>query len=188
VGALRKEGAADDARLADAERRVARLLSRDARLEAHVSANIARVQWSKLMMNLNNALDALSLLPIKRQLADEAHRWTLAACQEEALRVFDAHPDIKLERMGLFIPRITPHILRLPNWLYLLITPLRVTEEARGSMVRCAALAKPSSSTHSRTSMMSCSSSSSSLSLSPMDQSGKTCVQGGGPKWTTSTA
>jgi hypothetical protein len=46
--------------------------------------------------------------------------------------------------MGLFIPRITPHILRLPNWLYLLITPLRVTEEARGSMVR-RALAKPSS-------------------------------------------
>lgn len=131
-----------------AARRVARLLNEAARLETHVSAHIAHVQWTKLMMNLNNALDALSRLPIRRQLGREAHRWTLAACQAEALRVFDAHPDIRLERMGLFIPRITPHLLRLPNWLYLRITPLRVTDEARGSMWQDLAAGRPTEVDH----------------------------------------
>jgi 2-dehydropantoate 2-reductase len=135
VGALRNEGDASDEPLTAAERSVARLLNEDAQLETHVSANIVRVQWTKLIMNLNNALDALSSLPIKRHLAAEAHRCVLAACQDEALRVFNAS-GIKLERMGLFIPRLAPHLLRLPNWLYLLITPLKVTDEARGSMVR----------------------------------------------------
>lgn len=133
IGALRSEGQATDERLSSAERRVAKLLQ-DARLETRVAKDIAGVQWTKLMMNLNNALDALSELSIKPGLQSEAHRWTLASCQEEALRVLEAN-GIKVESVGLFIPHLMPHLLRMPNWLYSTITPLRITDEARGSMV-----------------------------------------------------
>lgn len=48
------------------------------------------VQWSKLVLNLNNAINALSGKPLAEELADRDFRRCLAACQREALDLLKA--------------------------------------------------------------------------------------------------
>ena len=48
------------------------------------------VQWAKLVMNLNNAINALSGLPLAAELAQRAFRRCLAAAQREAIALLDA--------------------------------------------------------------------------------------------------
>ncbi|HEY5948857.1 MAG TPA: 2-dehydropantoate 2-reductase, partial [Kofleriaceae bacterium] len=48
------------------------------------------VQWSKLVLNLNNAINALSGKPLAEELADRDFRRCLAACQREALALLKA--------------------------------------------------------------------------------------------------
>ncbi|MDB4954074.1 MAG: putative 2-dehydropantoate 2-reductase [Myxococcales bacterium] len=48
------------------------------------------VQWAKLLMNLNNAINALSGVPLAQELADRDFRRCLAAAQREALDVLAA--------------------------------------------------------------------------------------------------
>jgi 2-dehydropantoate 2-reductase len=47
------------------------------------------VQWSKLVLNLNNAINALSGKPLAEELSDRDFRRCLAACQKEALSLLD---------------------------------------------------------------------------------------------------
>jgi 2-dehydropantoate 2-reductase len=66
--------------------------------EACLKANLAfelrddmpAVQWSKLVLNLNNAINALSGKPLAEELADRDFRRCLAACQQEALALIKA--------------------------------------------------------------------------------------------------
>jgi 2-dehydropantoate 2-reductase len=53
-------------------------------------ADMPAVQWGKLLFNLNNALNALSGLPLATQLADRNWRLLLEEAIEEALAVFRA--------------------------------------------------------------------------------------------------
>jgi len=48
------------------------------------------VQWSKLVLNLNNAVNALSGKPLAEELSDRDFRRCLAACQKEALALIKA--------------------------------------------------------------------------------------------------
>ena len=57
-------------------------------VETH--ADMKAVQWSKLLMNLNNALVALSNLPLATELADRGWRVILADQLEEALAAMEA--------------------------------------------------------------------------------------------------
>jgi 2-dehydropantoate 2-reductase len=47
-------------------------------LKLRPSPDIAAVQWGKLLVNLNNALNALADLPLRRQLAQRAWRGLFA--------------------------------------------------------------------------------------------------------------
>jgi 2-dehydropantoate 2-reductase len=66
--------------------------------EACLKANLAfelrddmpAVQWSKLVLNLNNAINALSGKPLAEELGDRDFRRCLAACQQEALALIKA--------------------------------------------------------------------------------------------------
>jgi len=58
------------------------------------------VQWSKLVLNLNNAINALSGKPLAEELGDREFRKCLAACQREALTL--------IEEAGIALARITP--------------------------------------------------------------------------------
>src|SRR5205085_5115969 len=52
--------------------------------------DIVGVQWGKLLLNLNNALNALSSLPLRQQLSQRPWRMLLADQMLEALMVMKA--------------------------------------------------------------------------------------------------
>ena len=97
--------------------------------------NMRAIQWGKLMLNLNNGLNALSGLPLVQQTSDPEWRRILALCMDEALRVADSVGE-RVAKVGKIDPRFAPKLLRLPNWLYLRIAGkmLRIDPDARSSM------------------------------------------------------
>jgi 2-dehydropantoate 2-reductase len=93
------------------------------------------VAWGKLLVNLNNALNALSGLPLLEQLQDRAWRRLMAAQMEEAMAVL-AKAGITPARFTAAPPRLVPHILRLPTWAFrrLAAQMLTIDPKARSSM------------------------------------------------------
>lgn len=88
-----------------------------AQLPLKTSDNMAGVQWSKLLVNLNNALNALAGVPLVEELADRDYRWLFAGLIEEGLAVARA-AGITLVPVTAVAPERLPGLLRLPNWLY----------------------------------------------------------------------
>jgi 2-dehydropantoate 2-reductase len=104
-------------------------------LAVRTTDDIVGVQWGKLLVNLNNALNALSGMPLRDQLTER--RWRLlfadqmaeglAVLRSEGIRPISATP----------IPAgLTPHLLRLPDFLFmrLLGRTIRIDPAARSSM------------------------------------------------------
>lgn len=89
----------------------------------------------KLVYNLNNALNALSGLTLREQLADRRWRRLLAAAQEEALAVFKAE-GIHPWSLGKVPVTRFPRILRLPDFLFRLASHrgVQIDASARSSM------------------------------------------------------
>lgn len=102
------------------------------------------VQWAKLLMNLNNPVNALSGLPLRAQLLDRGYRRVLAALQEEALAAMRAG-GIQPARLTPLPPERTLAVLRLPSWLFKLIAArmLRIDDQARSSMADDFARGRP---------------------------------------------
>lgn len=102
-------------------------------VEAH--ADLKAVLWGKLLMNLNNALVALSDLPLAPELADRRWRLILAGQIDEALAAMKAS-GIKPARIAGLPPGLLPTVLRLPDWLFKLLARrmLAIDPEARSSM------------------------------------------------------
>ena len=98
-------------------------------------ADMAGVLWGKLLLNLNNALNALSGMPLATQIADRRWRLILAAQISEALAVLKAAA-IRPARIEGVPPGAVPRILRLPNWLFRRVAKrmLAIDPEARSSM------------------------------------------------------
>jgi 2-dehydropantoate 2-reductase len=97
--------------------------------------DMAGVMWGKLILNLNNALNALSGQPLIEQLADRRWRRLLAAQMDEALAVLGA-ARIKPARIEGVPPSAIPRILRLPNGLFRLVarSMMAIDPHARSSM------------------------------------------------------
>ena len=93
------------------------------------------VQWGKLLLNLNNPVNALSDLPLKTELSQRAYRRCLAGLIEEAVGVLDA-AGIEPATVGRVGPRRLPFLLRLPDFVFarLARAMLRIDPEARSSM------------------------------------------------------
>jgi 2-dehydropantoate 2-reductase len=93
------------------------------------------ILWGKLILNLNNALNALSGLPLVEQLADRRWRFLLAAQMAEALAVMKG-AGIKPARIGRLRPSLLPFVLRLPDGLFRVLARqmLAVDPAARSSM------------------------------------------------------
>lgn len=90
---------------------------------------------AKLLLNLNNALNALSNLPLKEQLSQRDWRRCLALAQREALAVFDAagmHP----AKLTPLPPAWLPRVLEMPDsWFRRLASRLLAIDPvARSSM------------------------------------------------------
>ena len=93
------------------------------------------VMWGKLLLNLNNALNALSGLPLASQLGQRRWRLILARQIDEALAVLKA-AGVRPDRIEGVAPGTIPRILRLPNWLFRRVARrmLAIDPEARSSM------------------------------------------------------
>jgi 2-dehydropantoate 2-reductase len=104
-------------------------------LKMRPTRDIAGVQWGKLLVNLNNALNALAGLPLRQQLAQRPWRMLfadqiaegLAAIRAEGIRPISSTP----------VPvSWTPQLLRLPDTLFNMILgrTMKIDSEARSSM------------------------------------------------------
>lgn len=78
------------------------------------------VQWAKMLWNLNNAVNALSDLPLRDELARRAYRRCLALLQDEALRALSA-ADIRPARLSPLPPGWLPRLLRAPDLVFRLV-------------------------------------------------------------------
>ena len=98
--------------------------------------NILSVQWGKLLVNLNNALNTLAGIPLKSCLSQREYRKSLALVIEEALLVIRS-AGIEPANFGGAHPSKMIKILRLPNLPYSLLmrTVVKIDEKARSSML-----------------------------------------------------
>ena len=103
--------------------------------EAETTDNMPNVLWGKLLLNLNNSLNVLSDVPLVEQLSDRSYRRVLAAMIGEAMDAMSG-AKIKPAAIGKVKPWLIPHILRLPNWLFLRLAKsmLAMDASARSSM------------------------------------------------------
>lgn len=93
------------------------------------------VQWSKLVLNLNNAINALSGLPLAEELAQKAFRRCFAAAQAEAFALL-GDAGIPVARLTPIPPRWQPRLLAMPDRLFQLLLPriVPIDASARSSM------------------------------------------------------
>jgi 2-dehydropantoate 2-reductase len=100
-----------------------------------INDDMRSVQWGKLLLNLNNPINALSNLPLRDQLLDRNYRVVLSALQREALSAMAAGGIVPAQ-LALASPRAMTYILRLPNFVFtrLATKMLRMDPSARSSM------------------------------------------------------
>jgi 2-dehydropantoate 2-reductase len=97
--------------------------------------DIAGVQWGKLLVNLNNALNALADLPLRRQLAQRPWRKLFADQMAEGLLALKAESITPISSTPVPVSW-TPHLLRLPDAVFNMVLgrTMKIDPEARSSM------------------------------------------------------
>ena len=116
---------------------------RGAGLPTATHKDIRAVQWGKLLLNLNNPVNALSGLPLRAQLLDRDLRSTTAALIEEALGVLAAARQRTTKATPL-PARWLPPLMRLPTPVFRLLAArlLKIDPRARSSMADDVALGR----------------------------------------------
>jgi 2-dehydropantoate 2-reductase len=111
-------------------------------LELH--PDLRGIQWAKLLINLNNPVNALSGLPLRRQLLERDFRICVAALQREGLAALAA-AGIVPARLTPLPPAWMPTLLALPTPLFRLVAArtLRIDAKARSSMADDFARGRP---------------------------------------------
>ncbi len=108
---------------------------RAAELDARGHPEIERVLHTKLLFNVNNAVNALSGLTLREQLADRRFRRLMASVIGEGLACMRA-ANIRPMRLGLLDPRLASIVLPAPDLVFRTVarSMIRVDPEARSSM------------------------------------------------------
>ncbi|MFW1838043.1 2-dehydropantoate 2-reductase [Acinetobacter gyllenbergii] len=106
-----------------------------AQLELKLEDDMQAIQWAKLLLNLNNSVNALSQLPLKQQLSIRAYRQCLAMAQIEALALLKI-AKIKPAQLTALPAQFVPFVLKLPNSIFNLLSKkmLAIDPLARSSM------------------------------------------------------
>jgi 2-dehydropantoate 2-reductase len=110
----------------------------------HLSNDMVGVAWGKLLINLNNAVNALSGKPLLEQLADRNYRRVMAALQIEALGILKA-AGITPAKTGPIAPHLMPHVIGAPDFVFrqLVLKRQKVDANARSSMADDFAAGRP---------------------------------------------
>ncbi|MBR0739778.1 2-dehydropantoate 2-reductase [Bradyrhizobium liaoningense] len=104
-------------------------------LTIRASRDITGVQWGKLIINLNNALSALSGMPLAAQLANRDWRRLFADQMAEGLAALKAAGIAPVSATPIPMGW-TPALLRLPDMIFkaILGRTMKIDPEARSSM------------------------------------------------------
>lgn len=97
--------------------------------------NMSEVLWAKLLLNINNPINALAGIPLKEELSQRAFRRCIALAQREALALL-AEEGIRPARLTPLPASWLPTMLAVPDWLFQLLGQrmLRIDPLARSSM------------------------------------------------------
>ncbi|MCK0091590.1 2-dehydropantoate 2-reductase [Rhodococcus sp. F64268] len=100
-----------------------------------VRSDMDAVLWAKLLLNLNNPINALSGLPLKTELSQRSYRRCLAAAQREALAVGKVAGRIAA-RLTPLPPAWIPRLLTVPDIVFRNVASsmLAIDPLARSSM------------------------------------------------------
>jgi 2-dehydropantoate 2-reductase len=100
--------------------------------------------WGKLLINLNNAVNALSGRTLLDQLRERDYRRVVAASIVEALELLDA-AGIEPAKIGPVPPRLLPHVIGSPDLLFnnVFLKIQKIDEKARSSMADDLAAGRP---------------------------------------------
>jgi 2-dehydropantoate 2-reductase len=106
-------------------------------------ADLLPVQWGKLLLNLNNPVNALSGLPLRDELMQRGYRCCFAALIDEALAVLGSAGIAPAQVAAVSAQRLSM-VLRFPDWLFRIVAArmLRIDAKARSSMADDLALGR----------------------------------------------
>lgn len=100
-----------------------------------LSDDMKGVAWGKLLINLNNAVNALSGKTLLEQLSDREYRRVVAASQVEALEVLEA-AGIVPAQIGPIPAKLLPHVIAAPDLIFrnTVLKAQKIDADARSSM------------------------------------------------------
>ncbi|HYE27913.1 MAG TPA: 2-dehydropantoate 2-reductase [Allosphingosinicella sp.] len=107
----------------------------DSPARLRLSSDMPAVAWGKLLINLNNAVNALSGRTLLEQLRERDFRRVVAASIVEALGLLDA-AGIEPAKIGPVPPRLLPHVIASPDFVFnkLFLRIQKIDARARSSM------------------------------------------------------
>ena len=110
----------------------------------HLSDDMVGVAWGKLLINLNNAVNALSGKTLLEQLSDRNYRRVVAASQVEALEILKA-AGITPAKTGPIAPHLMPHVIGAPDFIFrqMVLKRQKIDARARSSMADDFAARRP---------------------------------------------
>jgi 2-dehydropantoate 2-reductase len=100
-----------------------------------LSGDMLGLAWGKLLINLNNAVNALSGRPLLEELKARDYRRVFAASIREGLRLLD-RAGIAPATVGGVGPRMLPMVINSPDWLFnnVFLRKWKIDAKARSSM------------------------------------------------------
>jgi 2-dehydropantoate 2-reductase len=100
-----------------------------------LSGDMIGLAWGKLLINLNNAVNALSGLSLAEELRQRDCRRVFAASMREGLRLLDK-AGIEPAKVGAIGPALLPWVIDAPNWLFntIFMKAWKIDARARSSM------------------------------------------------------
>jgi 2-dehydropantoate 2-reductase len=99
------------------------------------SGDMLGLAWGKLLVNLNNAVNALSGRTLREELKRRDYRRVFAASMREGLDLLK-RAEIEPATVGPISPQVLPRIVSAPDWLFntLFLRRWKIDAKARSSM------------------------------------------------------
>ena len=100
-----------------------------------LSRDMLGVAWGKLLINLNNAVNALSGRTLIGELSEHDYRRVVAASQREGIKLL-RRAGIRPAKVGAVPPSLLPWVIGSPDWLFnkVFLRKWKIDEKARSSM------------------------------------------------------
>jgi 2-dehydropantoate 2-reductase len=100
-----------------------------------LSDDMLGLAWGKLLINLNNAVNALSGRPLQEELKRRDYRRVFAASMREGLELLK-RAGIEPATVGPIAPAVLPRIIDSPDWLFnrFFLRRWKIDAKARSSM------------------------------------------------------